>query len=517
MTASCQAAEAGNRAKSQFMATMGHEIRTPLNAILGTVELLELTRLSPEAALRIRTIRRSGEALLDIINEILDYAKIEHGKLELEQRPVDLLMLAETSVEMMRGRATEAGTGILVDLPSEWRARHILSDPTRLRQVILNLMSNAVKFTSQGTVTLRLRQFRGPTALWLRVEVEDTGIGIDEEGKAKLFRPFSQVDASINRKYGGTGLGLTICKEIIDRFGGRVGVDSRLGKGSTFWFELPVEATAPPVLAPAQPQAGELASLRAMTILVAEDNKVNQQVILGYLQHLGQKVVLAEHGEIALREACAHRFDLILMDMQMPVMDGIESTRRIRASGGLSADTPIIALTANASEEDRQLCLDVGMAGFQAKPLSIATLHRLLLETQRQIPQSQMGAQAQADRPAALPPSDTSEQSPAGLTPTLEARRQEIASILGEEAFDELMQSFFDDAVELLTKLRQSLNEGRSDHIDHLLHNLKGVADNVGLSDVAEASQALRQTEPTSEDLDRIADRLNAVKQMLAA
>lgn len=526
LTVSYQAAEAGNRAKSQFMATMGHEIRTPLNAILGMVELLELTRLSSESAAHVRTIRRSGEALLDIINEILDYAKIEHGKLELEQRSVDLLTLAETSAEMMRGRATEAGNRIVVDLPYRWRARYVLSDPTRLRQVILNLMSNAVKFTSQGTVTLRLRQFREQSGSWLRVEVQDTGIGIGAEGQEKLFRPFSQVDASISRKYGGTGLGLTICKEIIDRFGGRIGVDSVTGEGSTFWFEIPIEAAVAVHTEVVPTQSQGLADLPRLKILVAEDNKVNQQVILGYLKHLKQAVVIADNGEIALERARSEAFDLILMDMQMPVMDGIEATTRLRTSGGVSADTPIVALTANASEEDRQRCVDAGMAGFQAKPISIAMLHKLIADVERH-PANDTVAKPRGFAPEVVaPPAAADAPRPPETAPAatrraaadaLSQRRQEIADVLGPEAFDELMQSFFDDAVDLLDKLRQSMSSGQTDSLDKLLHNLKGSAANVGLSEIAERSQALRSTRPTLQDIEMLRMDIDAAKQSMAA
>ncbi|RYE58396.1 MAG: hybrid sensor histidine kinase/response regulator, partial [Rhizobiaceae bacterium] len=218
-----KAAEAGNRAKSQFMATMSHEIRTPLNAILGTVELMELSPNDPEVSRNLGTIQKSGEALLDIINEILDFSKIEHGKLELEMRDVDLRATAEAAVEMIRGRAMDSGNSVVLDMPAALAVPHIRTDVTRLRQVILNLMSNAVKFTRSGTVTLVVRETVGADRITLRVEVRDTGIGIDDAGRAKLFLPFSQVDASITRKYGGTGLGLTICKEIVERLGGTIG------------------------------------------------------------------------------------------------------------------------------------------------------------------------------------------------------------------------------------------------------------------------------------------------------
>ena len=377
LTEAYEAADAGNRAKSQFMATMGHEIRTPLNAILGMSEVLEFSELPEDALSSVKTIRSSGEALLEVINEILDYSKIEHGKLELEERAVDIRALAETTVSIIRGRADDHGNTVVLDIPDSLDALYVRTDPTRLRQVLLNLLSNAVKFTSKGTVTLRLREFYRHGKLMLRFEVEDTGIGIDEAGLAKLFKPFSQVDASISRKYGGTGLGLTICKQIVEKLGGELGMSSTVGVGSIFWFELAVVAVGKDEVR-RQATGQDKAPLPRLRILLVEDNRVNQMVATRFLDRLGQEVVVAGDGAQAVSIAREQSFNVILMDMQMPVMDGIEATRRIIADGGLCSTTPIIAMTANASDDDRRRCIEAGMAGFESKPVTMERLRNVI-------------------------------------------------------------------------------------------------------------------------------------------
>jgi signal transduction histidine kinase/DNA-binding response OmpR family regulator len=490
-------AEAGNRAKSQFMATMGHEIRTPLNAILGTAELLELTALPPAIAPGVQTIRRSGQALLEIINEILDFAKIEHGTLTIEVRAVEVASVVAATVEILRDRATERGNQIVLDMPDALPAAVIATDPTRLRQVLLNLLSNAIKFTSEGTVTLSVRPVDLSAGPGLRFEIIDTGIGIEDEGMDRLFRPFSQVDASISRNYGGTGLGLTICKQIIEAMGGAIGVQSRKGEGSTFWFEISAAPADPAMMEAQAVEAGK--RLPVLRILLVEDNLVNQQVAAGFLAHLGQMVAIAEDGLQAVDFAGRQAFDLILMDMQMPRLDGIEATRRIRSGNGPCSRVPIIAMTANASDDDRQLCAQAGMTGFQSKPVTMRQLRSVLTSISA-------GDAIELRQAAVTAPDDI-----------FDARRAEIIDVLGPDAFDELLESFFDDAKVLLADLHEALatNDGRN--TDRLLHTLKGAASSVGLQAIADHSETLRRRPLSSGSVEELQATVTGYRRRHAA
>lgn len=516
LTEAYEAADAGNRAKSQFMATMGHEIRTPLNAILGMAELLEYSELPEDARSSVKTIRSSGGALLEVINEILDYSKIEHGKLELEERAVDIHALAETTVSIIRGRADDHGNAIVLDIPDSLDALYVRTDPTRLRQVLLNLLSNAVKFTSKGTVTLRLREFYRGGKLMLRFEVEDTGIGIDETGLAKLFQPFSQVDASISRKYGGTGLGLTICKQIVEKLGGELGMSSTVGVGSIFWFELAVVAVGKDEVKNQSGTSDMSASLPRMRILLVEDNRVNQMVATRFLSRLGQDVTIANDGAEAVQSAANEAFDLILMDMQMPVMDGIEATRRIIAGGGPSSNSPIVAMTANASDDDRRRCIEAGMTGFESKPVTMKRLCKVIATFSKATVDEAADPQEAAGLPD-LEEVDVPTLPPLPFDGLDEARHSELVDALGEDVFRELVESFFDDAGGLIDELVHAVAEENAAEIDRVLHTIKGAAINVGLSDLAGKANALRDQETTITDIEILTDEIETLKFKLVA
>ncbi|MFN7017538.1 MAG: ATP-binding protein, partial [Fimbriimonadales bacterium] len=352
-------AEAASRAKSEFLANMSHEIRTPMNGVLGMVQLLEDTPLTAEQAELLRTLKNSAHYLLGLLNDILDLSKIEAGKMELEQIPVNLHEMANEVVALFGGRASEKGLVLHAQVDPntpEW----VAGDPVRLRQIVANFISNAVKFTEQGEVKLiLLPSATYPQGVW--IGVQDTGIGVPAEKLDSLFEAFTQSDSSTTRKYGGTGLGLTICKKLAELMGGRIGAESEVGVGSLFYVDLPLPAVQPPQ-AQAEPDKAELPeAFPNARILLVEDNEVNRKVATRLLGKLQVQVEVAVNGLEAVQKATANAYDLILMDCQMPEMDGYEATRVLRERG---VATPIIALTANALEGDREKCLACGMNDY---------------------------------------------------------------------------------------------------------------------------------------------------------
>ncbi|MBX3577041.1 MAG: response regulator [Rhizobiaceae bacterium] len=481
MSEAYRAAEAGNRAKSEFMAVMGHEIRTPLNAILGMAELLAEANLPEEDRYGVTVIRNSGQSLLETINEILDFAKLEHGDdLPAEAVAFSAGELVRKAIGVVEGRAREQDNDLQVQLADALDLHSYIGDPTRISRVLINLLSNAVKFTRGGTVTVTASQVETASAQRLRFEVADTGIGIADESLPRLFNAFSQVDSTISRRFGGTGLGLAICRRLVEALGGEIGVQSREGVGSTFWFEVPVTVSSARL---PQPEADQQTSaVPRLKLLLVEDNLVNRQVVLRFLDRLGQSVDVATDGAQAVRMATGNQYDLILMDMQMPVMDGIAATRAIRALGGDNGAVPIVAMTANASDGDRDLCHKAGMDGFEVKPISSDRLASMLAGFGLRRNRHDMATSEAADGSSA-PTQDATRD---------EQRVNELLDALGEDGFRDLLDIFFADAATLLSDLHRSLASHDLELFDRTLHSLKGAASNLGYFGFAAMVEGLR-------------------------
>jgi signal transduction histidine kinase/CheY-like chemotaxis protein/HPt (histidine-containing phosphotransfer) domain-containing protein len=466
-------AEAAVRARSEFLAVMSHEIRTPLNGVIGLAGLLEVMEIGPAQRDYVRLIRQSGDHLLGLVNDILDFSRLEADGVRLEAIDFDPAALARAVIEMFMTQASTKGLHLSM-IAADTVPSAVTGDPGRLRQVLLNLVGNAVKFTNEGWVSLTLT--REPAAdgqARLLFSVADSGIGIVPEAIEQMFQEFTQMDSSISRRFGGSGLGLAICRRLVELMGGTIAVESEPDIGSTFRFDVTLKLADPSVDIPAA-EAGPSAG-PGLHILLAEDNPTNRLVALRMLERLGHRADAVGTGTEVLAALTLGRYDLILMDVMMPDMDGLTATRQIRATERPEERIAIVGLTAGTSAERLTACLDAGMDAVTTKPVTFASLRAVL-------------AKGRAALPVAEGPGPGS-----GPGATM-SRLRELTGMLGEDAVTEIVHAFIEDTRAHLATMRVAAARDDINTVYRCAHNVTGAARNVGADALAERAAILEQT-----------------------
>ncbi len=509
-----QAAETANRSKGQFLANMSHELRTPFQGVLGMLQLMEQTPVNDLQRDMLRTAQDSARHLLALLNDILDISAIEAGRLVLQQAPVDLRKAVADVQQLMRVQAAERGLRLLVELSPEL-PRWVQGDATRLKQILFNLVGNALKFTPRGQVALRVGPVQGRGAL-LQFQVTDSGIGMDAETVSRLFQRFELGDPTISRRAGGAGLGLEISRTLARMMGGDITVASQPGAGSTFTVTAALPACEPPAIDPAMATATMMAAAassgpaagrapgqapaapasRPLRVVVADDNAVNRKFLGMLLGRLGHEVTQCENGQEAVDRVRRDDFDVVLMDLHMPVLDGLAATRAIRALPGDDGAIPVFALTADTLERTRDLVREAGFDRLLVKPVDAAQLAEVLGTVQPRAHWAAPALGAPSEWPATMPDplfGQPPESAPMTLPPPLSTRFTQLNEQLPGEELPGLLDMFFDDRTRTIAELREALQAGDPRQLAEAAHKLKGSARLLGFGRLARVAEEIER------------------------
>jgi signal transduction histidine kinase/CheY-like chemotaxis protein len=488
-------AEEASAVRTRFVTTMSHEIRTPLGGMLGMIDLLEIDEVDPEKLEFLKNARLSGQALSRIVNDVLDFSKMEAGVFAFEDEGVDIRALVTSVIAMTRANFNSEGRAIESKVDQSVPPL-FFGDATRIRQVISNLVSNAVNYSTDGPITLRAKSTPHAKGILLRVEVQDFGVGIEEDQLGNLFKDFSQISNSLTAAARGTGLGLAISKRIVEGCGGTIGVDSTLGFGSTFWFEIPAEVLATPQITKAEhvldDEFSDSFSLQGTRVLLAEDNVINQKLLLTYLDRMGVEVVLAENGRIAVEKFEPDLFDLILMDVAMPEMDGLEATSLIRKSAGSKNIPPIIVLTAHVMDAIQEKAALVGVDTVLCKPIRFKELQETMIKT---LGRSMMH---QADQDEGSVSEQSTKNEPKNMSALMSGpMAEDLVSMFSPEDLSQLVSKYVADGQDTLKKMSELHGLGQIDTLCQNAHYLKGSSLLMGFNSVADLCTQIEENAAT--------------------